>query len=437
MEVSGKEMGRGNRVSRLREQAEAALRQSPREGSRSSTHEVRKILHELQVHQVELEMQNEELREAQIQLAQSRDRIADLFDFAPVGYLTLGKSFLILDANFTIAEDLGVPRHKLLGQRIGRFIEASCHEEFYLRVMEAEADAITQTFEMVLRRADSSTFFALLKMTPVEKTSLIEGASCRISVTDISERRRAEQELQKLNDSLEQRVAERSALLLESNAELRDEIAERKRLEREIVEIAEHERRYFGLELHDDICQQIVAIGMHSDMLAGRLKKTDRKAASDIQNLSKMLGQMLERTRELSRGLHPTGLESEGLVPALKALANQASLKLECVVKCRRPDLPLRKDASLQLYRIAQEALSNALRHSKAQHVEIGLREEAGSLVLTVADDGIGIAENTRMSLGFRSMSHRASLIGATLAVEELRPHGTVVSCSLPLGPSD
>ncbi len=255
----------------------------------------------------------------------------------------------------------------------------------------------------------------------------------RGSNRDITKRKQAGEALRQLNETLEKRVAERTAELSEANRELNKEITERRRLEREILEIAEQERRHFGRELHDDICQQLVALTMVSEAVASQFRKSKPAAAAELQRISEMLGETLRSARELSRGLHPTGFDSVGFISALRALAEQTNHRLRCRLHCVRPVGISNKHTALQLYRIAQEAVSNALKHACARKIVIGLRKHRDRIVLTIADDGQGLPEKPGSGLGMRSMSHRARMIGATLVVEGDRKGGTRVVCALPV----
>ncbi len=149
------------------------------------------LLHELQVHQVELEMQNESLRQAQVELEESRDRYVDLYDFAPVGYLTLSHTGLIEQINLTGAELLGVERKKLLGRRFVNYVAAEDHDRWQRQFMRVAQQNDKQRSELVMRRGDGSRFHAHLDCLH------LSGAvpQVRVSLSDISERRHAEEEL--------------------------------------------------------------------------------------------------------------------------------------------------------------------------------------------------------------------------------------------------
>jgi PAS domain S-box-containing protein len=184
-----------------------------------SPEEVGDLVHDLQVHQFELEMQNEELRRVQQQLEASRDRYADLYDFAPVGYFTLSEASLILEANLTAAAVLGVERGHLIQQPLTRFIVREDQDTYYFHRRQLFETRSPQVCEIRLIRADGSKFHARLEAVLVQHGS--EGQSlCRVTLSDVSQRVRAQEELKRLNEELEDRVERRTRALHRRATEL-------------------------------------------------------------------------------------------------------------------------------------------------------------------------------------------------------------------------
>ena len=188
-----KRITRGNPTP-LRQRAEAAVRTSRTDIARMSPEEKQQLVHELQVHQIELEMQNEELRRAQAELAQSRDRFNHLYDFAPVGYVTLDPDRTVLEANLTLATMLGVERSKLVGGKFSRFVAREAQDTLYLHQRAVLGDDTQKACDLSLRRPDRKTFAA--RMETISIRDRVSGA-CRYrsAVIDITERNRAEQAL--------------------------------------------------------------------------------------------------------------------------------------------------------------------------------------------------------------------------------------------------
>jgi two-component system cell cycle sensor histidine kinase/response regulator CckA len=186
----------------LRQRAEDFLNQNPAAIKRTPPADIQKLVEELRVHQVELEMQNEELRQAQIELSDARDRYANLYDFAPVGYFTINEKGLILEANFTGAKMLGLERGRLIGRPFSRFITKDAQDNFYLYRKKIFETGIRQTFELTLKREDGSIFHAQLESIAIKETGA-DGNVIRTTIIDITRRRQAEEEKTELQFQLQ------------------------------------------------------------------------------------------------------------------------------------------------------------------------------------------------------------------------------------------
>jgi PAS domain S-box-containing protein len=219
----------------LRSRAEEALRGQAVDLDELSLEKVQRLMHELRVHQIELELQNEELRRAQRELEASREEYFDLYDLAPVGYFTLSEKGLILRANLTGAALLGTDRGGLIRRSLSRFIARDDQDAFYLHRKQAWESRTRQTCELRLVKGDGTQFYARLEGIVVEGS---EGSShLRTTISDVSERVQAEEALRKAHDELERRVEERTAELARANEELQAEIIERKRAEGSLREL--------------------------------------------------------------------------------------------------------------------------------------------------------------------------------------------------------
>lgn len=177
--------------SELRKRAENKLRKQTAEKQEMSLKDAQPVIHELQVHQIELEMQNEELRNAQIQLEESRNKYSDLYDFAPVGYYTFDKKGIILEVNLTGAALLGSEKSALMKQPFSRFIHREDQDVFYLHLREVLEIKSKRTCEINLKTNDKSVFIAQLLSMPVKD---IEGtySMIRTAITNITERKKSE-----------------------------------------------------------------------------------------------------------------------------------------------------------------------------------------------------------------------------------------------------
>lgn len=199
-------------VKSLRQRAEELLKTSQTEIAGMPPEDIQSLVHELQVHQIELEIQNEELRKAQIELAESRDRYSDLYEYAPVGYLTLDASGRILQANLGAARLLDVNRSELVGARLPDFVDRQGQDQWHFHRQAVFAQAARQTCELPLRTAQDQSLWVRLESEAVAAEEG-GGKKCRTVLMDVSERKQAEQGLLELQRELEQRVAERTALL--------------------------------------------------------------------------------------------------------------------------------------------------------------------------------------------------------------------------------
>ena len=190
--------------------------------------ETRRLFHELRVHQIELEIQNEELRRAQVELEAARTRYFDLYDLAPVGYFTLSEKGLILEANLTAAGLLGVGRSALVKQPLSRFILSDDQDTYYRFRKRLFETGAPQVCDLRIVNGEGSPFWARMEVTVAQDGE--SGAPvCRAVVSDITERKQAEEGLQQAHNELEQRVAEQTEELRRANEELRREITDHKR----------------------------------------------------------------------------------------------------------------------------------------------------------------------------------------------------------------
>jgi signal transduction histidine kinase len=248
--------------------------------------------------------------------------------------------------------------------------------------------------------------------------------------------RRYREALQQAHDALEHRVEERTAELMAANTALQHESAERQRMARDMLEVSDREQRRIGQDLHDGLGQLLAGMAFLGQVLAQKLAREGSAEADQATQLVALANQAMTWARELVHGLSPVELEGDGFIVALQELAMQAEhlFGIACQVTCDR--LPLMPDhtAATHLYRIAQEAVSNAVKHGQAHHIVLALTTGQHSTMLTIHDDGIGFQEgaNKPTGMGLRSMHYRASMIGASLAIHNNPSSGTTIVCEWP-----
>ncbi len=211
---------------------------------------------------------------------------------------------------------------------------------------------------------------------------------------------------------------------------------EHRRLESEILAVGERERHSIGADLHDNLGQRLTALELMCTMV-----KEDAAPypalAQRLDLMGKMLREAIAQTRALARGLVPVGDAPDALQNGLTELVERTAQvgSVRCTFECPAPVLLADPFAAGHLYRIAQEAVNNALKHARARHIAVRLAATAAELRLEIEDDGAGIAAARgprRRSLGMGVMQHRADVIGATLAVESRRGEGVTIRCVFP-----
>jgi signal transduction histidine kinase len=218
-------------------------------------------------------------------------------------------------------------------------------------------------------------------------------------------------------------------------ARARIELLERSQnLEDEIINISEREQQRIGRDLHDDVCQYLAAIGLTVTMLKRELEKTSSIQPSRLGEITDHLRDAATRVRQLARGLSPVDRDEGGLESALEDLAASTSklTGIACSFVGSGPDLELSSNSAIQLFRIAQEAVSNAVKHGNASNVIVALDSANGSSSLRVSDDGVGFAPSTgeRKGMGLNTMRYRARMLGGELEILPNTPSGTTVICS-------
>ncbi len=213
------------------------------------------------------------------------------------------------------------------------------------------------------------------------------------------------------------------------------ESAARRRLEQELLEVSEGERQRIAHDLHDVLGQQLTGIAMLARSLAGKLSADGREESREAAELGELAQDAIAQTVALARGLDPLADCGEDLPTALAGLAraSERRLKIRCRVVRRGVVPDLSGPIASHLYRIVQEALTNAVRHGGARGVEIGIRGGDGCLALEVVDDGKGAPEPIVAGQGLRIMHYRAAAIGASLEVgPDPGGSGLRVRCVLP-----
>jgi len=212
---------------------------------------------------------------------------------------------------------------------------------------------------------------------------------------------------------------------------------ERRVLEEELLNASSREQQRIGQDLHDSLCQQLAGIEFQNSVLVQQLSKTP-EAQAEAARIGELMRNATKQARALARGLSPVEIEPNGLMAALNNLAINATglFRVHCSFECPEPVLLENRASATHLYRIAQEAIGNAVKHGRAKTIVIILKRVDGELILTVKDDGAGFSQDGRSieGMGLRIMEYRADMIGAMLRIDSLKGEGTTVACRLRLG---
>ncbi len=314
--------------------------------------------------------------------------LTEFFDSAPLGLLWLRLDGVVERVNAAALEILERPQSAVLGHPLGAFSVEGAGLAVLLAALRDRETLRNQRFQ--LRRPDGSLRHVLIDANGWWREGRL--IHCQLFVRDITHR---------------------------------------VELEREILTIAERGQERIGHELHDDLCQQLTAIEFRSESLAGRLAGTAPRAARELREISGLIRAASRQAREIARGLSLHAVfHKGGLGAALQDFAQRTRKAYRC--RCGFTDRAglLLTDPVLcsNLFRIAQEAVANALRHGRATRLEVSLGASGDDLVLEVRNNGRPLPATPRAGLGLRTMQHRAGVIGGRLEFVR-RPRGLTVRC--------
>ena len=296
---------------------------------------------------------------------------------------------------------------------------------------QIDRDAKLERAEKELHRAHAD-----LEKRIEERTADLARANAELK-NEITERKRAEKALRRAHADLEKRVHQRTVELADANATLQKDIAERKRLETEILEISAREQRRIGQDLHDGLGQHLAGIELMSQVLEQKLLKISKPASAQAAKISEYVRDAIAQARILARGLSPVVLESQGLMFALEELCSKTErlFNVPCRFQCGIPVLFEDNDAGTHLYRIAQEAVTNGVKHGKSRRIEIRLSATRENIHLSIKDNGRGFPSQATDTggMGLRIMQYRATMIGGTITLKTDPKEGTTITCTTKL----
>ena len=330
--------------------------------------------------------------------------------------LRIAKDGMVLFANSAGSELLGNWDCK-----VGEQAPEHWHEHI-LKILNS---GLSEQLEVVCK----NRIFSLV-MAPI-----VDAGYANVYGTDITERKHAEESLRKYQQQLEELVQIRTAELTETNKKLLEEIEGRKRLEKEILNICEREQKRIGQELHDSIGQQFTGISFMTKVLEQKLAEKLPDEATDAAEIKKLVNQAMDQMRSLAKGLHPVDLDAGSLISALQELAatTENLFGIHCTFKYDKL-IPIDDtEFATHLYRITQEAITNAIKHGKAKNIRIELAHERDKSVLKVENDGLDFPEESEArgtGMGLQIMDNRADIVGASIDIHKAAEGGTIVTCS-------
>jgi signal transduction histidine kinase len=219
---------------------------------------------------------------------------------------------------------------------------------------------------------------------------------------------------------------------LQSVANVLAAVIDRRQLEEELLAISGREEQRIGQDLHDGLCQQLVGIEFRNSVLVQQLTKDEAKAEAML--IGELIRDATRQARFLAKGLSPVQLDANGLMSALEELTSKASklFDISCRFECARPVLVGDNTVATHLYRIAQEAITNAVKHGQSRCIVVSLSGSVGQLTLRIWNDGAGFlaGASAKGGLGLRIMQYRAEMIGGILKIVSANGKGTTVACT-------
>jgi PAS domain S-box-containing protein len=439
----------------LRRRAEARL--SKRKIVKQSDLSTQRLFHELEVHRIELEMQNAELQKTRDELEVSLEKITDLYDFAPVGYFSIDESGVVLDANLKSAALLGVERSRLIKRSLLLFVDQKSHPVLMAFLKNVLAESKDQECEVLLLKKGAGSFWAVFRATsavcPVGSRRW-----CRVAFGDITARKQVEEAQRRLEDmadtnlGLNREIVRRQAVeqdlkkseqnqgrLLEQARHMQGQL---RHLSHQILQAQEEERLRISRDLHDEIAQTLVGINVQLATLTREAAGGPKGLQQKIECAQQMVEKSVAKVHQFARKLRPALLDDLGLIPALhafmKTFTKQTGVhtSLTAIAAVERLDTAKRT----VLFRVAQEALTNVARHAQASRVAVIIQKLPDGICMKIKDDGKSFQVDSvlhgkgRQHLGMLGMRERLEMVGGSFEVESTPGKGTAIIAEIPLG---
>ena len=366
-------------------------------------------------------------------LRESEERYRAIVSQSIVGMARADLEGRFIFANQKFCEMLGYNEAELIGKTVRAITHPKDRAPSMRLFRRLSVEGKPYELEKRFLRKDGSILWASVSAAPVPDGTGKTQSAVAVFI-DISDRKRAQAELEDATSYLEFRVGEQTRELQAANKELKKEIKQRKGLEGQILEVSDREQQRLGTELHDGLCQHLTAIAFMARATALRLNNHRVIDPTDIEKIAELVNGAANDARNLARALHHVDVDSSDLVPALEDLVNREIWKTPCRLKIV-PRFHIENDAAAaHLYRIAREAVINANKHAQAREIVVNLDRSRKGITLSISDNGVGIPASTDPSagMGFHIMNQRAKSIGGRLEIASRKNGGTRVTCHLP-----
>jgi PAS domain S-box-containing protein len=418
--------------------------------------EIERLFHELQVHQLELQMQNAEIQEARDKADSLLETYTDLYDFAPIGYFSIDEQGTILEVNLTGAALLGIERPELINRRLQGFVAPMSRTTFLAFFKKIFTGPGKQICETSLLNKRGVPFWADLQAA---SAGSLRGKRkwCRVAISDLTTLKQAEEvrlrleALAVVNEELRLEIVQRRkveealkkseahyAQLFKQSRHMQEQL---RHLSRQLLLTQEEERKRISRELHDEIVQTLVGINVHLASLTVVASVNLKDLRRKIALTQRLVEKSVTIVHRFARELRPTVLDDLGLVPALQSYIKDFTKRTKIHIHFTAFDgvEQLNSTQRTVLYRVAQSALANVDKHAQATNVKVSIRKLQRAICLEIHDDGKSF-EMARVMfakrhkrLGLLGSRERVEMVGGKFGVESAQGKGTTVRAEIPI----
>lgn len=436
-------------TSTLRQKAEESLKKKSFEaGPHLSKADALKLIHELEVYQVELKMQNEELVLAKKQAVDNAaSKYAQLYDFAPSGYFTLNKHGEIIMLNLIGAILLGQERSLLLNTVFSYYISNDTRSIFKLFLTEVFKSNRKETCEVILSIKDNAPIYVHLSAIVSEN-----GDHCLLSAVDITERKQAEEVLFQSEKQLQKEVKDRTQELENLNLSIISELIKRKSSQKQLKKtlhdykllyaylqkVREEERLNIARIIHDDLAQLLSTMKIELISWKKKSEKLNSIIHDPVSSLLLLVEQCMNAVTSIIVELRPVLPGNLDLIPALKHVFTdfQKRTGITCDIRIQEDAFSIDNESAYAIYRVVLEALTNIRIHSQASYVTVKISGTPASFSITIKDNGTGVSQekiNDHGSFGIIGMRERIVGMKGSISFKGIRGRGTTIHLKVPV----